>query len=176
MFALVLLTLTIASGTTFFLTRTVEVFRNIKTHFIVEKSEDITQILLVTRNGTLVKPETGTQWGASFDYPYLFYFHASAPFYAFCTASSCERQVYVNSSSGVYLPWRTVGSGANWIPFQITVRNSTFLYILQIPEGVEYWDEGPTYWFKVNPAIAVYNLCHPYFPWDVNWNWTARCP
>ncbi len=173
--AVALLILIVASGTVLFFTRSVEVFRNIRTRFIVEKSEDIAQIILVTRNGTLVKPVTVTQREASFDYPYLFYFHASAPFYAFCIVSSCEGQVYVNSSNSVYLPWRTVGSVANWIGFQITVRNSTFLYVLQIPEGVEYWDTGANYWFYVHPAISVYNPCHPYLPWDVTVNWTAQC-
>jgi len=138
-------------GTVIFLTRPVEVFRDIRTPFEVDFSENIQEILLVYENGTLIKPIIGGHGGeapmrAYFDAPVLFHFHAYAPFY---------------NQSAIYDPWMTVGR--NKLMFMITFSNQTTItYEHLVQEGLMY-TPSPTspyfttspYYFHVKPGIIL---------------------
>ena len=138
-------------GAVVFLTRPVELFRDIRTPFEIDFAENIQEILLFYENGTLIKPTIGGHGGeapmrARFDSPVLFHFHAYAPFY---------------NQSAIYDPWTTVGR--NKLTFMITFNNQTTItYEHLVQEGLMY-TPSPTspyfttspYYFHVKPGIIL---------------------
>jgi len=138
-------------GTVAFLTRPVELFRDIRTPFEIDFTENIQTLLLVYENGTLIKPIIGGHGGeapmrAYFDAPVLFHFHAYAPFY---------------NQSAIYDPWTTIGR--NKLTFMITFNNQTTItYEHLVQEGLMY-TPSPTspyfttspYYFHVKPGIIL---------------------
>jgi len=134
-------------GTVAYLTHTVEVFREIRTPFEIDFTENIQEISLVYENGTLIKPTRISGHGgeapmrAYFDAPVLFHFHAYAPFY---------------NQSAIYNAWKTVG--VNTIRFQITFDDqTTIMYEHFVEEGCAYTPlpyAGP-YYFHVKPGIIL---------------------
>jgi len=147
-------------GTVAFLTRPVEVFRDIRTPFEIDFTENIQEILLVYENGSLIKPtRIGGHGGeapmrAYFDTPVLFHFHAYAPFYN-------QSAIYSKVDSNVINAWTTVG--VNKLTFQITFNNQTTIaYEHLVQEGLMY-TPSPTspyfttspYYFHVKPGIIL---------------------
>jgi len=140
-------------GTVAFLTRPVELFRDIRTPFEIDFTENIQEILLVYENGTLIKPIIGGHGGeapmrAYFDAPVLFHFHAYAPFYN-------QSAIYSKVDSNVINAWTIVG--LNKLTFQITFRNQTTItYEHFVEEGCPYTPDGYTfYYFHVKPGIIL---------------------
>jgi hypothetical protein len=133
-------------GTVAYLTRPVEVLRDIRTPFEIDFTENLQGILLVYENGTLIKPtRIGGHGGeapmrAYFDAPVLFHFHAYAPFY---------------NQSAIYDPWTTVGR--NSLTFLITFNNQTRItYEHLVEEGCPYTPDGYTlYYFHVKPGVIL---------------------
>jgi len=146
-------------GTVAFLTRPVELFRDISTPFEIDFTENIQEILLVYENGTLIKPIIGGHGGeapmrAYFGAPVLFHFHAYAPFYN-------QSAIYSKVDSNVINAWTTVG--VNKLTFQITFNNQTTIaYEHLVQEGLMY-TPSPTspyfttspYYFHVKPGIIL---------------------
>jgi len=140
-------------GTVAFLTRPVELFRDIRTPFEIDFTENIQEILLVYENGTLIKPIIGGHGGeapmrAYFDAPVLFHFHAYAPFYN-------QSAIYSKVDSNVINAWTTVG--VNKLTFQITFKNQTTItYEHSVQEGCLYTpDSYAFYYFHVKPGIIL---------------------
>lgn len=130
-----------------YLTRTFQVFREIRTPFKIDFTENIQEISLVYENGTLIKPtRIGGHGGeapmrAYFDAPVLFHFHAYAPFY---------------NQSAIFDPWTTVGR--NSLTFLITFNNQTRItYEHLVEEGCAYTPHpyGGPYYFHVKPGIIL---------------------
>jgi len=140
-------------GTVALLTGPVEVFRDIKTPFEVDFTENIQEILLVYENGTLIKPTVGGHGGeapmrARFDAPVLFHFHAYAPFYN-------QSAIYSKVDSNIINAWTTVG--VNKLTFQITFNNQTTItYEHSVEEGCPYTPDSFTpYYFHVKLGIIL---------------------
>ncbi len=141
-------------GTVAFLTHPVEVFRNIKTPFEIDFTENIQEISLVYENETLIKPTRISGHGgeapmrAYFDPPVLFHFHAYAPFYN-------QSAIYSKVDSNTINAWTTVG--VNKLTFQITFKNQTTItYEHFVQEGCLYTPDGYTfYYFHVKPGIIL---------------------
>lgn len=132
-------------GTVAFLTGPVEVFRDIRTPFEIDFTENIQEILLVYENGSLIRPRIGGHGGeapmrAYFDAPVLFHFHAYAPFY---------------NQSAIYDPWKTLER--NNLTFLITFNNETTItYEHLVEEGCPYTPDGfAFYYFHVKPGIIL---------------------
>jgi len=148
-------------GTAAFLTRPVELFRDIRTPFEIDFTENIQEVLLVYENGTLIKPIIGGYGGeapmrAYFDPPVLFHFHAYAPFYN-------QSAIYSTVDGYVVDAWTTVG--LNKLTFLITFKNQTTItYEHFAQEGLMYtpspWRTSPyfttsPYYFHVKPGIIL---------------------
>jgi len=140
-------------GTVVFLTRSVELFRDIRTPFEVDFTENIQEILFVYENGTLIRPTVGGHGGeapmrARFDSPVLFHFHAYAPFYN-------QSAIYSTIDGNVINAWTTVGR--NKLTFQITFKNQTrIMYEHLVEEGCPYTPDGfAFYYFHVKPGIIL---------------------
>jgi len=158
--AIALIVLTVG-GTVAFLIRPVELFRDIRTPFEIDFTENIQELLLVYENGTLIKPTIGGHGGeapmrAYFDAPVLFHFHAYAPFYN-------QSAIYSTVDGYVVDAWTTVG--LNKLMFLITFKNQTNIkYEHFAQEGLMYtpgpWRTSPyfttsSYYFHVKPGIIL---------------------
>jgi len=144
----------VVSSIVVFLTRPVEVFRDIRTPFEVDFTENIEEILLVYENGSLIKPIIGGHGGeapmrARFNAPVLFHFHAYAPFYN-------QSAIYSKIDGNVISAWTTIGS--NKLTFLIILKNQTTItYEHLVQEGLAYTPspyDGP-YYFHVKPGIIL---------------------
>jgi len=140
-------------GAVVFLTRPVELFRDIRTPFEIDFAENIQEILLFYENGTLIKPTIGGHGGeapmrARFDSPVLFHFRAYAPFYN-------QSVIYSKVDSNVINAWTTVG--VNKLTFQIIFKNQTTItYEHFVQEGCPYTPDGYAfYYFHVKPGIIL---------------------
>jgi len=148
-------------GTVIFLTHPVELFRDIRTPFEIDFTENIQTLLLVYENGTLIKPIIGGHGGeapmrAYFDPPVLFHFHAYAPFYN-------QSAIYSTVDGYVVDAWTTVG--LNKLTFLITFKNQTTItYEHFAQEGLMYtpspWRTSPyfttsPYYFHIKPGIIL---------------------
>jgi len=140
-------------GTFAFLTRPVELFREIRTPFEIDFTENIQELLLVYENGTLIRSTVGGHGGeapmrARFNSPVLFHFHAYAPLYN-------QSAIYSKVDSNAINAWTTVG--VNKLTFQITFKNQTTItYEHSVQEGCPYTPDGYTlYYFHVKPGIIL---------------------
>jgi len=141
-------------GTVALLTRPIEVFRDIRTPFEVDFTENIQEVLLVYENGTLIRPRIGGHGGeapmrARFDEPVLFHFHAYAPFYN-------QSAIYSKVDGNAIPAWTTIGR--NRLTFLITFTNQTTItYEHFVQEGCAYTPPpyGGPYYFHVKPGIIL---------------------